>query len=88
MTSPKIRFMYRDVDKATIQAYPISFSLKIGGPVQLSILEGQQVRWSQEVDGQKGFNQILWDLETSETESMQPYFLSVSKIFVARGLTR
>lgn len=74
MTSPKIRFMYKDVDKASIQAYPISFSLEKAGPVQLSILDGQQIRWSQEIDGKKGFNQFLWDLETSRTESMQPYF--------------
>lgn len=74
MTSPKIRFMYKDVDKASIQAYPISFSLEKAGKVQLYVLEGQQIRWSQEIDGKEGFNQFLWDLETSHTESMQPYF--------------
>ena len=74
MTSPKIRFMYKDVDKASIQAYPISFSLAEDGPIQLYVLDGQQIRWSQEIDGKKGFNQLLWDLETSRTESMQPYF--------------
>ena len=74
MTSPKIRFMYRDVDKASLQAYPISFSLEKEDSVQLYVLDGEQIRWSQEIDGKKGFNQFLWDLETSRTESMQPYF--------------
>lgn len=79
MTSPKIRFMYREVEASTVLSFPISFWLSQGGAVKLSVLEGETVRWTTEWDAKAGFNQFSWDLQTAAETSMEPYFFHYRK---------
>lgn len=74
MTSPKIRFMYREVELATVFSYPISFWLERQGKVSLSVLREDDVLWSIELEGHAGFNQFSWNLQTKTQTSMDPYF--------------
>lgn len=74
MTSPKVRPMYREVEAATVSAFPISFWLERAGRVSLSVVEKDSVLWSTEWDGKAGFNQFSWNLQTKTQTSMEPYF--------------
>lgn len=54
---------------------PISFYLARAAAVTVQVVDGQgAVRWSLDVPGRAGLNQVRWDLVTERRESPQPYF--------------
>ena len=72
-------------DYRTLERTPITFWLAVPKPVTLSIRNtDQKVLWKTTVNGQKGFNQVRWDLVTSRQNSDYPYFVHYER-FLAAG---
>ncbi|MBK9491948.1 MAG: hypothetical protein IPO07_26475 [Haliscomenobacter sp.] len=72
-------------DYRTLERTPITFWLAVPKPVTLSIRNtDQKILWKTTVNGQKGFNQVRWDLVTSRQNSDYPYFVHYER-FLAAG---
>ncbi len=66
---------HRDPNYSTMERVPITIFLSKASSVTLTLKDsrGQSV-WIRELNGQKGFNQFLWDLILKRVDSPQAYF--------------
>ncbi len=77
---PKRRASHGEIDKGSVQKLPISFWLTNRESVQLSVVNNQkEVVWSKNIPGNKGLNQIRWDLVRKRENSPLPYFIHYEK---------
>lgn len=61
---------------STLVKVPFTFYLTASKDVRISIVnENGEAVWSQTMMGQRGFNQIRWDLVINKVDSPRPYFI-------------
>ncbi len=79
-TLPWFNDTHNDPSRKTIEKVPITFFLIKEGDVSIEIKNKKgDIIWSQIVKGNKGFNQIRWDLVTETVSSPYPYFIHYLK---------
>jgi hypothetical protein len=79
-TLPWFNDTHNDPSRKTIEKVPITFFLIKEGDVSVEIKNKKgDVIWSQIVKGNKGFNQIRWNLVTETVSSPYPYFIHYLK---------
>lgn len=83
VSAPKRRDTHRDIDVTTLKKVSISFYLDKGEQVEFQIFDNaDSLLYVREFDGQNGFNEWRWDLETSTKDSMLPYFIHYKSYLV------
>ena len=76
LKSPLTRDTHKDIEESSIQKFPFTFWLKKAELVKLILTsEMDALLWTQEFEGQPGFNQFRWDLVIKEEKSDLPYFI-------------
>ncbi len=73
---PWIKDTHRDPKYSTMEKVPITFYLRKGAEVSLSVKNKEEmVIWSKKLKAGKGFNQYRWDLIREKVDSPKPYFI-------------
>ena len=73
---PWIKDTHRDPKYSTMEKVPITFYLRKGAEVSLSVKNKEEmVIWSKKLKAGKGFNQYRWDLIMEKVDSPKPYFI-------------
>jgi len=72
---PWINDTHRDPRYSTMERTPITFYLMQETRVTISVMDSDgQAVWSHELQGRRGFNQVMWDLVTERNDSLEAYF--------------
>jgi photosystem II stability/assembly factor-like uncharacterized protein len=73
---PWIKDTHRDPKFSTMEKVPITFYLRKGAEVTLSVKNKEEmVIWSKQIKAKKGFNQYRWDLVREKVDSPEAYFV-------------
>jgi photosystem II stability/assembly factor-like uncharacterized protein len=73
---PWIKDTHRDPKFSTMEKVPITFYLRKGAEVTLSVKNKEEmVIWSKKLKARKGFNQYRWDLVREKVDSPEAYFV-------------
>lgn len=81
---PWIKDTHRDPKYSTMEKVPITFYLRKGAEVTLSVKNKEEmVIWSKKIKAKKGFNQYRWDLVREKVDSPKPYFVEYYQFALA-----
>ncbi|UCC39754.1 MAG: hypothetical protein JSV96_18585 [Candidatus Aminicenantes bacterium] len=83
---PWINDTHRDPRYSTVEKVPITFYLMNEAVVTLNVKDKKgRIVWSRNLEAQRGFNQVRWDLITKKVDSPRPYFVNYYR-FASPGI--